>query len=78
LLPCDRAHRTTAISCTLLELAVAGDVAQPLGTLLDLSASPARVAPAVAQLLRLGHSTGRAYVAAVAATLCLLTPEPVP
>jgi hypothetical protein len=54
--------RTTALSATLLELAADGQVAEPLQAL--LAGRPG----ARARLLRLGHSTGRAYAAAAAAS----------
>jgi uncharacterized protein DUF2877 len=50
--------RTAALSATLLELAADGQVAEPLQAL--LAGRPG----ARARLLRLGHSTGRAYAAA--------------
>jgi hypothetical protein len=54
--------RTTALSATLLELAADGQVPEPLQAL--LAGRPG----ARARLLRLGHSTGRAYAAAAAAS----------
>jgi Protein of unknown function (DUF2877) len=59
----DLRARTTSLSATLLELAAARQVAEPLQAL--LAGRPG----ARARLLRLGHSTGRAY--AVAAALAL-------
>jgi hypothetical protein len=64
----DRA--TTGLSATLLRLALSGQVIEPVQPLLDL----AREAwlPAVERLRRVGHSTGRAYVAAIAGTASAL------
>jgi hypothetical protein len=61
---------TTGLSATLLRLALRGHVIQPVHPLLDLS----RQAPssAVERLLRVGHSTGRAYAAAIAGTAAAL------
>jgi hypothetical protein len=56
----DLRRRTTALSATLLELAAAGQAIEPLHALLD------RRPGALGRLLRLGHSTGRAYATAVA------------
>ena len=65
--PPDLSNRTTKLSATLLRLAIAGEVAEPLGTILDLGASPERVVHATELLRRLGHSTGRAWCWAAAA-----------
>ncbi|HEX2051679.1 MAG TPA: DUF2877 domain-containing protein [Actinomycetota bacterium] len=59
--PRDAARRTTSLSATLLSLAARGLVAEPLARALDARAA---VADAGARLLRLGHSTGRAYALA--------------
>ncbi|MBW3602493.1 MAG: DUF2877 domain-containing protein, partial [Actinobacteria bacterium] len=53
--------RTTALSATLLELAARGEVVQPARPLLDLDAGEAAWGRALSRLLRVGHSTGRAY-----------------
>jgi hypothetical protein len=60
----DLRSRTTALSATLLELAVAGMGPEPLQALF---AGDAR---ALARLVALGHSTGRAYARGAAAALC--------
>jgi hypothetical protein len=65
LIPQDLRRRTTALSATLLELAVTGRIAEPVHGLFG-----PHWRPALDRLLRLGHSTGRAYAlgAATAAT----------
>jgi hypothetical protein len=69
--------RTTALSATLLELAARGQLAEPAGRLLDLSPDGAAAWPAaLARLERLGHGSGRAYVAGIAATATLLASGP--
>jgi hypothetical protein len=67
LLPGDLRRRTTALSATLLELALRGQVAEPLHALLGPDWRSGLTA-----LLRLGHSTGRAYAHAVAVALTRL------
>jgi hypothetical protein len=57
----DLRRRTTALSATLLELAAEGATIEPLH---GLFADDWR--PALDRLLRLGHSTGRAYARAAA------------
>jgi hypothetical protein len=65
-------ERTTTLSATLLELAAHGLLAEPAGRLLDLSPAGERAWPAaLARLRRLGHGSGRAYAAGIAAA-CLL------
>ena len=65
--------RTTALSVTLLELAARGRLAEPAGRLLDLGpAGEAAWPAALARLERLGHGSGRAYAAGIAATTSLL------
>jgi hypothetical protein len=59
----DLRERTTSLSATLLELAAEGQVAEPLQAL--LAGRPS----ALARLLRIGHSTGRAYALAAARAL---------
>jgi hypothetical protein len=59
----DLRARTTSLSATLLELAAAGLVAEPLQAL--VAGRPG----ALARLLRIGHSTGRAYALAAARAL---------
>jgi hypothetical protein len=53
--------RTTPLSATLLRLSVQGRVVEPVARVLDLGLPPGRWGPALAGLMRLGHSTGRAY-----------------
>jgi hypothetical protein len=50
------------LSATLLELACAGYVAEPLSVLLDLAADPERCRTAAQSLRAVGHSTGRAWM----------------
>jgi Protein of unknown function (DUF2877) len=68
LLPANLRERTTALSATLLELAVEGAAAAPLHHLLDLARADWR--DALARLRVLGHTTGTAMArgAAGAAT----------
>jgi hypothetical protein len=69
-------ERTTALSATLLELAARGQLAEPAGRLLDLGPGGEAAWPAaLARLQRLGHGSGRAYAAGIAATT-LLTAAP--
>ncbi|MDQ6900060.1 MAG: DUF2877 domain-containing protein, partial [Candidatus Dormibacteraeota bacterium] len=68
ILPGDLRRRTTAISATLLELALDGCVAEPLARVLDLGSSDDRWRARWGELLRLGHSTGRALALAAART----------
>jgi hypothetical protein len=65
--------RTTGLSATLLELAAQGRLAEPAGRLLDLGPDGEAAWPAaLARLARLGHGSGRAYAAGIAATTGLL------
>jgi Protein of unknown function (DUF2877) len=65
--------RTTALSATLLALAAEGRLAEPAGRLLDLSPAGEAAWPgALSRLERLGHGSGRAYAAGIAATTTLL------
>jgi hypothetical protein len=66
LCPSDARRRTTALSATLLELAVTGQVVEPAGRVLELRGSS--VGSALADLSSLGHSSGRAYALAIGAT----------
>jgi hypothetical protein len=70
------AERTTALSATLLELAARRQLVEPAGRLLDLGRSGADAAwpAALARLERLGHGSGRAYAAGIAATTTFLVP----
>ena len=60
LIGADLRARTTSLSATLLELAARGMGPEPLQAL--LAGDPG----ALARLLRLGHSTGRAYATGAA------------
>ena len=65
--------RTTALSATLLTLALERRLPEPAGRLLDLTGAGETAWPAVlARLERLGHGSGRAYAAGIAATAVLL------
>jgi hypothetical protein len=65
--------QTTALSATLLELAARGLLAEPAGRLLDLRpAADAAWPAALRRLERLGHGSGRAYAAGIAAAASLL------
>jgi hypothetical protein len=61
LCPEDRRLRTTSLSATLLELAVAGKVVEPLLSIVDLRVPPREWRAALGRLVALGHSTGRAW-----------------
>jgi Protein of unknown function (DUF2877) len=65
--------RTTALSATLLELAAQRRLVEPAGRLLDLGPTGEAAWPAALRRLeRLGHGSGRAYAAGIAATASLL------
>jgi hypothetical protein len=65
--------RTTALSATLLALASERRLAEPAGRLLDLGPGGKAAWPgALSRLERLGHGSGRAYAAGIAATASLL------
>jgi hypothetical protein len=65
--------RTTALSATLLALAAERRLAEPAGRLLDLGPGGEAAWPAaLSRLERLGHGSGRAYAAGIAATAALL------
>jgi Protein of unknown function (DUF2877) len=67
------AGRTTALAATLLELAARGQVVEPAGRLLDLSAAGERDWPgALRRLERVGHGSGRAYGLGIGAAAWLL------
>jgi hypothetical protein len=72
LVPPDAAGRTTALSSTLLALAVEARIVEPVHRLLDLSAGDDAWRVALATLLATGASTGRAYAAATGTALALL------
>jgi hypothetical protein len=67
LLPPDLRSRTTALSATLLELATAAQVIEPLQALFGPDWRPA-----LARLVRLGHTTGRAYARAAASAAVII------
>jgi hypothetical protein len=65
--------RTTALSATLLALASQRRLPEPAGRLLDLGPGGEAAWPgALSRLERLGHGSGRAYAAGIAATASLL------
>jgi Protein of unknown function (DUF2877) len=65
--------RTTALSATLLALAAKRQLAEPAGRLLGLGPAAEAARPAaLSRLERLGHGSGRAYAAGIAATASLL------
>ena len=71
--------RTTALSATLLTLALERRLPEPAGRLLDLTGAGETAWPAaLARLERLGHGSGRAYAAGIAATAVLLAGPNVP
>lgn len=72
LAPPDVRARTTALSATLLELAVAGRTSAPLIEVLDLGAGDGSWRAALARLHVLGHSTGRAWALGCAAAGVML------
>jgi hypothetical protein len=68
--------RTTALSATLLALASERRLAEPAGRLLDLGPGGETAWPgALSRLGRLGHGSGRAYAAGIAATASLLAAD---
>jgi hypothetical protein len=65
--------RTTPLSATLLALALERRLPEPAGRLLDLGPAGETAWPAaLGRLERLGHGSGRAYAAGIAATAILL------
>lgn len=65
-------RRTTGLSATLLELAAAGLVVEPLLRVLDVDAPAAQWRPALRRLLAIGHTTGRAWAMGCGAAALLL------
>jgi hypothetical protein len=66
-------ERATALSATLLGLAARRQLIEPAGRLLDLGPGGEAAWPAaLARLARLGHGSGRAYAAGIAAATGLL------
>jgi hypothetical protein len=68
--PPDVRHRSSYLSATLLQLAAAGNVAQPADGVLDLDARDWRTS--LRDLLAVGSSTGRAYALSIGAAAWLL------
>jgi hypothetical protein len=68
--PRDLADRTTALSATLLRLATAGNVAEPVAAVLGGSDLAWRTA--LGRLVQVGSSTGLAYAVAIGASAVLL------
>ncbi|MGH2735781.1 MAG: DUF2877 domain-containing protein [Actinomycetota bacterium] len=66
----DLDERTAPLSATLLRLAARGRVVEPATQVLDLDRRPAEWRGSLDRLMRVGHSTGRAYAwgCSVAAT----------
>ncbi|MBV9195286.1 MAG: DUF2877 domain-containing protein [Solirubrobacterales bacterium] len=65
---------TTPLSATLLELAIAGQIIEPVHGLLDLTDVGGRRWPtALRRLEGIGHSTGSAYAAAIGSAALFLT-----
>jgi hypothetical protein len=75
LVPADAPARTTALSATLLALAVEARIVEPVHRLLDLSNGDGAWRGALATLAATGASTGRAYAVAVGTTLELLSAD---
>jgi uncharacterized protein DUF2877 len=73
LVPADAPARTTALSATLLALAVDGRIVEPVHRLLDVSNRDGAWREGLATLAATGASTGRAYAVAVGTTLGLLS-----
>jgi hypothetical protein len=72
LVPADLGSRTTALSATLLALAREGRIVEPVHRLLDVRPGAAW-RDALGTLAATGASTGRAYAAAAASALVLLS-----
>jgi hypothetical protein len=70
----DLRRRTTALSATLLELALTGRLMEPAGALLDAlaGATPGSVARALVRMRRVGHSTGERFALGIASAAYLL------
>lgn len=69
----DLGERTGALSASLLGLAAAGQVIEPVRSLLDLSAERATWMRALGRLERIGHSTGGTYALGCALAALALT-----
>lgn len=73
LIPVDVGERTTPVSSELLQMARAGRAAAPVHSVLDLTPhGEANLVRSLAQLVAVGHSTGRGWAAAIGATALLL------
>jgi Protein of unknown function (DUF2877) len=72
LFPAGAQERTTALSSTLLRLAVEGMVLEPVRNVLDLSRSPEHCRADTARLWSIGHGTGRAYALGLGSVAALL------
>jgi hypothetical protein len=73
----DLDNRTTALSATLLRLAIEGRVIEPVKDLLSPQTwGSLRWERGLAALRRIGHTTGALYAAGIAAGAILLTREP--
>jgi Protein of unknown function (DUF2877) len=66
------AHRTTALSATLVELAASGLVVRPLLSVVDLEAPGHQWRPALRRLIPIGHTTGRAWAVGCGAAALML------
>lgn len=79
LLPADLHERTTAVSATLLELAVRGRGIAPAHPLLAPEPlAGLRLAEHLDRMRRLGHTTGVTYAAVIAAATLMLLPAELP
>lgn len=79
LLPADLRERTTAVSATLLELAVRGRGIAPAHPLLAPEPlAGLRLAEHLDRMRRLGHTTGVTYAAVIAAATLMLLPADKP
>lgn len=72
LVPVDLGTRTNSLSATLVQLAAAGWVVDPLRAVLDLALPAARWGPELQRLAVLGHSTGRAWAIGSGAAAVML------
>jgi hypothetical protein len=77
LAPATAGARTTALGATLLGLAARGLAPEPAGRLLDLGPAGECAWPAaLRRLRRLGHSSGLAWAAGIAAALWSVAGDP--
>jgi hypothetical protein len=68
--------RTTSLSTTLLGHALRGETPAPVGSLLQALAGHGDLAVALAALLRLGHTSGKALAIGVLTGATALVPQP--